>query len=253
MTKPTKWTVHPAKTKISLDGCPGWSEPSQCVQWVAKDPVLLQADSEDSDQTARLSRLIWVFAGHTGHFDGYINAWTYYQIAEKVAEVKEVQDRLGKVWQDRKDYHDQLYDFHIFLRDTNQLNNISSSQEVREQYYWITVKYAQVIWCCAKNFTGFPQALENMENDWKKFHAWKNHGIWKLIKNYGILGWDCCLNVNITQIFLAHFTCSTVLKTSGFHFLTEQSKTIFLHHELTFSYLFNYLCNISIFAFYIAL
>ena len=46
--------------------------------------------------------------------------------------MKEVQDRLGKVWQERKDYNDQLYDFHIFLRDTNQLNNTSSSQEVRE-------------------------------------------------------------------------------------------------------------------------
>ena len=28
-------------------------------------------------------------------------------------------------------------------------------------------------------FTGFPQALEIMENPTKKFHAWKNHGIWK--------------------------------------------------------------------------
>ena len=49
-----------------------------------------------------------------------------------MSQVKEVQERLGKVWQERKDYHDQLYDFHIFLRDANQLNNISSSQEVRE-------------------------------------------------------------------------------------------------------------------------
>ena len=44
--------------------------------------------------------------------------------------MKEVRERLGKVWQDRKDYHDQLYDFHMFLRDANQLNNTSSSQEV---------------------------------------------------------------------------------------------------------------------------
>ena len=26
-------------------------------------------------------------------------------------------------------------------------------------------------------YTGFPQALENLENIKKKFHAWKNHGI----------------------------------------------------------------------------
>ena len=57
-----------------------------------------------------------------------------FQIAEKVAQVKEVQERLGKVWQERKEYNDQLYDFHIFLRDTNQLNNTSSSQEVRKLF-----------------------------------------------------------------------------------------------------------------------
>ena len=32
---------------------------------------------------------------------------------------------------------------------------------------------------------GFPQALENMENGWKKFNAWKNHGIWKFMKKHG--------------------------------------------------------------------
>ena len=35
------------------------------AQWVAKDSVLLQADSEDSDQTGRMCRLIRVFAGRT--------------------------------------------------------------------------------------------------------------------------------------------------------------------------------------------
>ena len=37
-------------------------------QWVAEDPIFLHADSEDSDQTGRMSRLIWVFAGRRGHF-----------------------------------------------------------------------------------------------------------------------------------------------------------------------------------------
>ena len=35
---------------------------------------------------------------------------------------------------------------------------------------------------------GFPQALEimeNLENHQKKFHAWKNHGIWKNLNNHG--------------------------------------------------------------------
>ena len=64
MTKPTKW-VHPVKTQISLGICPVWSELLLCAQWVAKDPRFLHADSEDSDQTGWMHRLIWVFAGRT--------------------------------------------------------------------------------------------------------------------------------------------------------------------------------------------
>ena len=44
---------------------PVWSESSLCAQWVAKGPRFLHADSEDSDQTGRMPRLIWVFAGRT--------------------------------------------------------------------------------------------------------------------------------------------------------------------------------------------
>ena len=48
-----------------------WSEYSRCAQWVAKDPRFLHADSEDSDQTGRMPRLIWVFAGRS-HFVGFL-------------------------------------------------------------------------------------------------------------------------------------------------------------------------------------
>ena len=57
-------TVCPAKTQISLGISPVWSKSSPCMQWVAKDPSFLHADSEDSVQTGRMPRLIWVFAGH---------------------------------------------------------------------------------------------------------------------------------------------------------------------------------------------
>ena len=63
MAKPKKMTVRPANTQISLGIRPVWSESSLCTQWVAKDPRFLHADSEDSDQTGRMPRLIWVFAG----------------------------------------------------------------------------------------------------------------------------------------------------------------------------------------------
>ena len=51
---------------------PVWSESSLCAQWTAKDPSFLHADSEDSDQTERMPRLIWVFAGRTCHFVGFV-------------------------------------------------------------------------------------------------------------------------------------------------------------------------------------
>ena len=51
-----KMSVRPAKTQIRL---------GICAQWVAKDPSFLHADSDDSDQSGRMLRLIWVFAGRT--------------------------------------------------------------------------------------------------------------------------------------------------------------------------------------------
>ena len=63
--KTNKVTVRLTKTQISLGIRPVWSESSLCSQWVAKDPSFLHADNEDVDQTGRMPRLIWVFAGHT--------------------------------------------------------------------------------------------------------------------------------------------------------------------------------------------
>ena len=57
--------MHPVKTQISLGISPVWSESSLCIQWVAKGPSFLHEGSEVSDQTGRMPRLIWVFAGHT--------------------------------------------------------------------------------------------------------------------------------------------------------------------------------------------
>ena len=70
--KTNKMTVRPANTPISLGIHPVWSESSLCAQWIAKDPSFLHADSEDSDQTGRMPRLISVFAGRTCHFVGFV-------------------------------------------------------------------------------------------------------------------------------------------------------------------------------------
>ena len=57
--------VRPGETQINLGIRTVWSESSLCAQWIDKDPSFLHADSEDSDQTGRMPRLIWVFAGRT--------------------------------------------------------------------------------------------------------------------------------------------------------------------------------------------
>ena len=65
--KTNKMSVRPEKTQISL----GIAQPDQsslCTQWVAKDPSFLHGDSEDSDQTGRMPRLIRVFAVGTAIF-----------------------------------------------------------------------------------------------------------------------------------------------------------------------------------------
>ena len=72
VTKPKQWLCIQRRLRSAwasaqsdpLGICPVWSESSLCAQWVAKDPRL-HADSEDSDQTGRMPRLIWVFAGCT--------------------------------------------------------------------------------------------------------------------------------------------------------------------------------------------
>ena len=61
-------SVWPRKTKISLGIHPVWSKSLLCAQWVANDPSFLHTDSEDSDLTGRMPRLIWVFAGRTLSF-----------------------------------------------------------------------------------------------------------------------------------------------------------------------------------------
>ena len=63
--KTNKVTMRPAKTQFSLGIRPVWSE-SSLSAWRKLRPLATQwAHSEDSDQTGRIPRPIWVFAGHT--------------------------------------------------------------------------------------------------------------------------------------------------------------------------------------------
>ena len=60
-----KMSVRPAKTQISLGIHPVWSESSLSAWRKLGSLATHWAHSEDSGQTGRMSRLIWVFAGRT--------------------------------------------------------------------------------------------------------------------------------------------------------------------------------------------
>ena len=64
MTKPTNWMCAQRRLRSAWASAQS-DQSSLCVQWVAKDPRCLHSDSEDTDKTERMSRLIWVFAGRT--------------------------------------------------------------------------------------------------------------------------------------------------------------------------------------------
>ena len=57
--------VRQAEIQISLRIRAVWSESSLGAFWIAKDAKCLHGDYEDSNQTARMRRLIWVFVGRT--------------------------------------------------------------------------------------------------------------------------------------------------------------------------------------------
>ena len=65
MTKPTKWHVRQAKTQISLGIRPVWSESLLSAWRKLRSLATHWAHSEDSDQTGRMPRLIWVSAERT--------------------------------------------------------------------------------------------------------------------------------------------------------------------------------------------
>ena len=71
-SKPTKWHVRPAKTHVNLDIRPVWSESLLSTWGKRRSLAVIRAHSEASDQTGRLPRLIWVFAGRKVHFIAFV-------------------------------------------------------------------------------------------------------------------------------------------------------------------------------------
>ena len=72
MTKPTKWYVRPAKTRISLGMCPVWSESLLSAWRKLESFVTHWAHSEDSDQTGQMPMAgLSIRWGHS-HFVGFV-------------------------------------------------------------------------------------------------------------------------------------------------------------------------------------
>ena len=64
--------VRPAKIQISLRIRTVWSETSLSAFWIAKDAKFLHANKEDSNQTARMRRLILVFVERSCQKVGFL-------------------------------------------------------------------------------------------------------------------------------------------------------------------------------------
>ena len=65
MTNPTIWVCSQRRLKAAWASAQSDQSLRCATQWVAKNPSFLHADSEDSDQTGRMPRLIWDSAGRT--------------------------------------------------------------------------------------------------------------------------------------------------------------------------------------------
>ena len=77
--KTNKWHVRPAKPQISLGIRPVCSVSSLSAWRKLGSLASHWAQSEDSDQTGRMLRLIWVFARRTCHFFGFIRRRLNYE------------------------------------------------------------------------------------------------------------------------------------------------------------------------------
>ena len=139
MTNPTKWPVRPAKTQISLGIHLVWSESSLCAQWVAKDPSFLHADSEDSEQTGQMPRLIWLSAGRTGCFVGFVmRRLMFYTIFQNQTEKNKLNDyhKAMFLW----NFQRGLEGFRFDLGDQNLMTNTSSPTQLVQKWEFLHFK-----------------------------------------------------------------------------------------------------------------
>ena len=86
MTKPAKWLW--AQRRLRSAWTSAQSDQSSLSTWRKLGSLATHwAHSKDSDQTGRMPRLIWVFAGCTGHFVGFVMSWLKCSLSPKLPHV----------------------------------------------------------------------------------------------------------------------------------------------------------------------
>ena len=74
ITKLTIRLVRPGKNQISLGICPVWSKACCALNaWLRTQALFMRTAL--TGQTGQMLRLIWVFAGCTCHFVGFVMCW----------------------------------------------------------------------------------------------------------------------------------------------------------------------------------
>ena len=115
----------PAKTLICLGSRPGWSESLLSACRTFGSLATHKAHREDSDQTRCMSRLIWVSAGCTGHFVGFIVVWLRYSnngCEKNIFEKKSLKN--GWLMDQRRELGSSLLSSHPVLEYHVMVNSI---------------------------------------------------------------------------------------------------------------------------------
>ena len=177
MTKPTKWHVRPAKTQISLGIRPlCWSESSLSAWRKLGSLATLWSHRDDSDQIGQMPRLIWVFAGRTCHFVGFVtmrlNCGGYFHKTNIV--VKQVVDlhrpvrffhlNVGNFYSDYSAMYRDFFDWHVFCQ--SRLNRMMQMEEFDR-----SMRRAPTVYDNAKQWAVIVMSTDNL---WHNDFWWWN-------------------------------------------------------------------------------
>ena len=158
MRKPTNWHVHPAKTQISLGIRPVRSESSLSAWRKLGSLATHWAHTKESDQTGRMPRLIWVFAGRTCHFVDFcheaahfIDVYTEWYVQEShlfqyIPLFTHLYLLAGLFWIDYREntfkisIHDnKLWNYVNSLKNNRLLSAILLLIRLKKKWYWKTI------------------------------------------------------------------------------------------------------------------